>query len=126
MKVAPGPSVLLWTVIAPPCATTRCLAIARPRPALRPAREASPDNAPPTAKQPSIDAPGESVGDHLYDADIERPTITLADVARLTVSIAKMRPFIVTSDWRPTLLTDRADLRALVAPKVKQLDLFAA
>ena len=53
-------------------------------------------------------------------------SITLADVARLTVSVAKMRPFIVTSDWRPTLLTDRADLRALVAPKVKQLDLFAA
>ncbi len=53
-------------------------------------------------------------------------SITLADVARLTVSIAKMRPFIVTSDWRPTLLTDRADLRSLVAPKAKQLDLFAA
>jgi len=52
--------------------------------------------------------------------------LTLADVARLTVSVAKVRPFIVTSDWRPTLLTDRADLRALVAPKVQQLDLFAA
>ena len=37
--------------------------------------------------------------------------ITLDDVARLTVSIAKVRPFIVTADWRPTLLTDRADLR---------------
>ncbi|WP_037499447.1 putative DNA modification/repair radical SAM protein [Sphingomonas jaspsi] len=53
-------------------------------------------------------------------------SITLDDVARLTVSIAKVRPFIVTSDWRPTLLTDRADLRLLVAPKAKQLDLFAA
>ena len=53
-------------------------------------------------------------------------SITLADVARLTVSVAKMRPFIVTSDWRPTLLTDRADLRALVAPHRMQLDLFAA
>jgi predicted DNA-binding helix-hairpin-helix protein len=52
--------------------------------------------------------------------------MTLADVARLTVSVAKVRPFIITSDWRPTLLTDRADLRTLVAPKVKQLDLFAA
>jgi predicted DNA-binding helix-hairpin-helix protein len=38
----------------------------------------------------------------------------------------KVRPFIVTSDWRPTLLTDRADLRVLVAPKVQQLDLFPA
>ena len=52
--------------------------------------------------------------------------LTLADVARLTVSVAKVRPFIVTSDWRPTLLTDRADLRTLIAPKVQQLDLFAA
>ncbi len=53
-------------------------------------------------------------------------TITLADVARLTVSVTKVRPFIVTSDWRPTLLTDRADLRSLVAPRRTQLDLFAA
>ncbi|MEO7865220.1 MAG: putative DNA modification/repair radical SAM protein [Sphingomicrobium sp.] len=53
-------------------------------------------------------------------------TMRLDDVARLTVSIAKVRPFIITVDWRPTLLTDRADLRALVAPVVQQLDLFAA
>jgi predicted DNA-binding helix-hairpin-helix protein len=52
--------------------------------------------------------------------------ITLDDVARLTLSIAKVRPFIVTADWRPTLLTDRADLRTLVAPKQQQLELFAA
>ncbi len=52
--------------------------------------------------------------------------ITLDDVARLTVSVAKVRPFIVTADWRPTLLTDRADLRSLVAPRATQLDLFAA
>jgi putative DNA modification/repair radical SAM protein len=51
---------------------------------------------------------------------------TLDDVARLTVSIAKVRPFIVTADWRPTLLTDRSDLRGLLAPKQKQLELFAA
>ena len=50
----------------------------------------------------------------------------LDDVARLTLSITKVRPFIVTADWRPTLLTDRADLRSLVAPKAKQLELFAA
>ena len=53
-------------------------------------------------------------------------SITLDDVARLTVSVAKVRPFIVTADWRPTLLTDRSDLRAVVAPRVKQLELFAA
>jgi len=50
----------------------------------------------------------------------------LDDVARLTLSITKVRPFICTSDWRPTLLTDRADLRALVAPREKQLELFTA
>ena len=52
--------------------------------------------------------------------------LRLDDVARLTLSIAKVRPFISTIDWRPTLLTDRADLRSLVAPKQKQLELFAA
>ena len=54
-------------------------------------------------------------------------TLRLDDVARLTVSIAKLRPFLITADWRPTLLADRADLRALVAPKREsQLELFAA
>ncbi|MFC7536477.1 putative DNA modification/repair radical SAM protein [Sphingomonas sp. GCM10030256] len=53
-------------------------------------------------------------------------TFTLDDVARLTVSITKVRPFIVTSDWRPTLLTDRADLKSLVHRKTEQLELFAA
>jgi putative DNA modification/repair radical SAM protein len=50
----------------------------------------------------------------------------LDDVARVTLSIAKVRPFIATADWRPTLLTDRADLRTLIAPKQQQLELFAA
>jgi putative DNA modification/repair radical SAM protein len=49
----------------------------------------------------------------------------LDDVARLTLSIAKVRPFIATADWRPTLLTDRSDLRTLIAPKQQQLELFA-
>ena len=54
-------------------------------------------------------------------------TLRLEDVARLTVSIAKLRPFLITADWRPISLTDRADLRTLVAPKqVSQLELFAA
>jgi putative DNA modification/repair radical SAM protein len=51
---------------------------------------------------------------------------TLDDVARLTVSVAKVRPFIVAADWRPTLLTDRADLPTLLKPKQQQLELFAA
>jgi putative DNA modification/repair radical SAM protein len=53
-------------------------------------------------------------------------TLRLDDVARLTVSIARVRPFIIALDWRPTLLTDRADLRTLLAPKSEQLELFAA
>ena len=52
--------------------------------------------------------------------------LRLDDVARLTVSIAKLRPFIVAEDWRPIALTDRADLRPLVAPPQQQLELFAA
>jgi putative DNA modification/repair radical SAM protein len=52
--------------------------------------------------------------------------LRLDDIARLTLSVAKVRPFISALDWRPTLLTDRGDLRALVAPKRQQLELFAA
>ena len=52
--------------------------------------------------------------------------LRLADVARLTVSIAKLRPFIVAEDWRPVALADRAELRPIVAPKKTQLELFAA
>jgi len=51
--------------------------------------------------------------------------LRLDDVARLTLSIAKVRPFISALDWKPTLLTDRADLRTLVAPREQQLELFA-
>ena len=50
--------------------------------------------------------------------------LTLADVGRLTTSVAKIRPFVITTDWRPTLLTDRADLKTLVAPRGGQLELF--
>ena len=50
----------------------------------------------------------------------------LADVARLTVSIAKIRPFLIAEDWRPVALAEKADLRTLVAPKREQLELFAA
>ncbi|MCL6729902.1 putative DNA modification/repair radical SAM protein [Sphingomonas hankyongi] len=52
--------------------------------------------------------------------------LRLDDVARLTLSIAKVRPFITTLDWRPTFLTDRTDLRMLVAPRQQQLELFTA
>ncbi|NBC36453.1 putative DNA modification/repair radical SAM protein [Novosphingobium sp. FSY-8] len=51
--------------------------------------------------------------------------LTLADVGRLTVSIKKLRPFLVTADWRPTALIDAADLRARLTPPPRQLELFA-
>ncbi|MEQ8771718.1 MAG: biotin synthase, partial [Erythrobacter sp.] len=51
-------------------------------------------------------------------------TLRLDDLARLTQSIAKVRPFLVAADWRPTRLTDRIDLRSLLAPKSEQLELF--
>ncbi len=53
-------------------------------------------------------------------------TLDLADVGRISRSVRKLRPFLVTSDWRPTLLSDRADIDAFVRPQTEQLDLFAA
>lgn len=50
--------------------------------------------------------------------------LRLEDVARLTVSVTKLRPFIVAEDWHPGALTDRAELKPLVAPKAAQLELF--
>jgi putative DNA modification/repair radical SAM protein len=52
--------------------------------------------------------------------------LSLDDVARLTVSVAKVRPFITAEGWRPTLLTDRADLKQRLTPRTEQLELFAA
>ena len=51
--------------------------------------------------------------------------LRLEDIGRLTRSVVKVRPFIVTADWRPAAL-DRADLRAHLAPPAEQLELFAA
>jgi predicted DNA-binding helix-hairpin-helix protein len=50
--------------------------------------------------------------------------LRLEDVARLTASIAKVRPFIEAEGWRPTLLTERADLGAWLKPRTEQLELF--
>lgn len=49
----------------------------------------------------------------------------LADIGRLTVSIAKVRPFLIASDWRPVALSDASNISAFVAPKTQQLELFA-
>lgn len=49
----------------------------------------------------------------------------LDDVARLTRSLEKCRPFLVARDWRPVALADDAKLRAKLAPPPEQMDLFA-
>ncbi|WP_313808999.1 putative DNA modification/repair radical SAM protein [Sphingobium sp.] len=49
--------------------------------------------------------------------------LRLEDVARLTRSIARLRPFLVASDWRPVQLADRLDIRQPAAPTV-QYELF--
>jgi putative DNA modification/repair radical SAM protein len=48
----------------------------------------------------------------------------LDDVARLTGSIAKVRPFITAEGWSPAALTDRADLAEQLRPRATQLELF--
>ncbi|MFM9827966.1 MAG: putative DNA modification/repair radical SAM protein [Sphingomonas sp.] len=50
--------------------------------------------------------------------------LSLADIGRLTVSVAKLRPFLIASDWRPIALSDAANVSALVAPPAEQLELF--
>lgn len=50
--------------------------------------------------------------------------IRLEDLHRLGISLRKVRPFVVTSDWRPRTLLDRADLRLLLAPKPQQITLL--
>lgn len=53
-------------------------------------------------------------------------TLRLEDVARLTRSIDKVRPWIVALDWSPGALTDVADLRTRLKPaaRAEQLSLF--
>ena len=51
-------------------------------------------------------------------------TLRLEDVKRLTRNLAKLKPFIVTADWTPGALTDRADLKQRLAPEPEQLSLF--
>jgi putative DNA modification/repair radical SAM protein len=50
--------------------------------------------------------------------------LRLDDLARLTASVRKLRPFVVAADWRPARLLERDDLRARLRP-VRQLQLFA-
>jgi putative DNA modification/repair radical SAM protein len=46
--------------------------------------------------------------------------LRLDDIARLTIGLKRLRPFLITLDHRPTRLIDRADLRqSLIAPPVQ-------
>ena len=50
--------------------------------------------------------------------------LRLEDVARLTRSIARLRPFLIAEDWRPTAIAEAA--APVARPKREQLELFAA
>ena len=57
--------------------------------------------------------------------DTRRTTrLTLDHLARLGVSLKKVRPFVVTAGWTPVRIIDRSDLRQMFAPKPEQLSLF--
>lgn len=51
--------------------------------------------------------------------------LRLDDVARLSGGIRRARPFIVTADYRPTALLDRADLPIRMRAAAQQMELFA-
>ncbi|MCU0728823.1 MAG: biotin synthase, partial [Sphingopyxis sp.] len=53
-------------------------------------------------------------------------TLRLDDIGRITRSINKVRPFLITADWRPVMLSDRADIDTFVRPPAQQFELFAA
>ncbi len=48
----------------------------------------------------------------------------MRDLARLTTGIRRLRPFLIAADHSPLRLTDRSDLRGLIAGPARQLDLF--
>ena len=74
-------------------------------------------------REPMLRVPGLGVKSVDRMIEVRRyKLLTLEDVKRLTRGVDKVKPFIVTDDWRPGSLTDRADLRAHVAPQ--QLSLF--
>lgn len=74
-------------------------------------------------REPMLRVPGLGVKSVDRMIEIRRyKRLTLEDVKRLTRGLDKVRPFIITDDWRPGSLTDRADLRTQIAPQ--QLSLF--
>jgi predicted DNA-binding helix-hairpin-helix protein len=67
---------------------------------------------------------GVKVVDRLIEARRYR-RIRLEDLKRLTRNLGRLKPFVVTADWTPGALTDRADLRRRLSPgEPEQLRLF--
>jgi predicted DNA-binding helix-hairpin-helix protein len=50
--------------------------------------------------------------------------LRMADVARLTASLVRARPFLIAADYHPGALADRAELRPALAPRAEQLSLL--
>ena len=74
-------------------------------------------------REPMLRVPGLGVKSVDRMIEVRRyKRLTLEDVKRLTRGLDKVRPFIITDDWRPGSLTDRDDLRTRIAPQ--QLSLF--
>lgn len=53
-------------------------------------------------------------------------SIRLDDLSRLTASVRKLLPFVMTPDWSPGAMTDQENLKQRLAPAPRQLELFAA
>ena len=87
-------------------------------------REAFPVDVNAASREALLRVPG--LGTKTVDAIIKarrHARLRLEDLARLRVSLPKVRPFLIAQGWTPGALTDRLDLKGLLAPKAKQLEL---
>jgi putative DNA modification/repair radical SAM protein len=50
--------------------------------------------------------------------------LRMADIARLTSGLRRVRPFLIAADHSPAKITDRADLRQILVKRPRQMDLF--
>ncbi len=66
---------------------------------------------------------GARVVDRIISAR-RQATLRYADLARMSPHFKRARPFLVTPDYRPVRLADRADLRSLLLEPAQQLSLF--
>ena len=50
--------------------------------------------------------------------------LRMADLSRLTGGLTRVRPFLIAADYSPAKVSDRLDLRRMLAPAPRQLSLF--